>query len=287
MADLLQVLISGLSQGAIYGLMALGLTVVFRSTTILNFAHGEAFMVGAFVTLMLLQAGLPYPLAILVALLIVVIGGMIINKVAFEPLLDAEHTTQVFATIAVSFIFKGTVRYFSVDQRGMPPLLGGGLIRVGGAIINPQHIMSALVLIAVSLIFGYVFLRTRAGRILRACTQSVRGAELVGVDVKRIFTYMWGVGPGLGAIAGILAAPTLLVSPDIGGRPLLLGFAAMALGGFGSFIGAVVGGVLLGLIEVFAAFYVSTSLGNVAGFAVILLVLLIRPVGIFGSSEVE
>lgn len=287
MDDLIQITISGLSQGAIYGLVALGLTVVYRSTTVLNFAHGEAFMLGAFLTLVCLQAGIPYPAAIALGVAGVFIIGVIIDRIAFEPLLDSEHTTQVFATIAVGFMLKGGVRYFLVDQRGMPPIAGSNHIRLGSALINPQHLVTALTLIVITFLFGFIFYQTRVGRILRACTQSLRGASLVGINIKGVFKVMWGVGPVLGAIAGILAAPTLLVSPDIGGRPLLLGFAAMALGGFGSFPGAIVGGILLGLIEVSAAFYISTTLGDVAGFLVILIVLLVRPRGIFGSSEVE
>jgi branched-chain amino acid transport system permease protein len=284
--DLIQVSVSGLSQGAIYGLMALGLTVIFRSTTVLNFAHGESFVLGAFLTLAALDHAIPYPLAVACALVAVFGVGLAINRVAFQPLLESEHTTQVFATVAISFIIKGVIRYFSVDQRGMPPLLGGGPVRLAGAVLNPQHLLTAGTLVLVTAVFGFIFLRTRLGRILRASTQNLRGAKLVGINVKRVFAIMWGVGLAVGAIAGILAAPTLLVSPDVGGRPLLLGFAAMALGGFGSFPGAILGGVAIGLFEAFGGFYVSTTLGDLAGFMAILAVLLFRPQGIFGSSEV-
>ena len=276
---------SGLSQGAVYGLMALGLTFIYRSTTVLNFAHGESFMLGAFITVATIEEGIPYVPAMLIAIVSVFVAGVLIEKVAFEPLLERDHVTQVFATVAVSFIIKGLVRRVTVDERGVPPLLDMDFIRVGTAVLNPQHLLTASTLLVVSVFFGYLFLRTGLGRILRASTESLRGAMLVGIDVRRVFAAMWGAGAAVGAISGILAAPTLLFSPDIGGRPLLLGFAAMALGGFGSFVGAVVGGVLLGLIQVAAGFYVSTTLGDLSGFLLIFLVLLVRPQGIFRTGE--
>lgn len=287
MDDLVQITISGLSQGAVYGLMALGLTVIYRSTTVLNFAHGAFFALGAVLTLFLLDADVPYLLAILIAVAVVLLVGVIVFRVAFDRLLAEEHVTQVFATVAVSFILTGALRAFSADQRGMPTLFDGQMWQVGTIAINPQHVVSVVTLIAVSGAFAWVFLKTRFGRILRASTQNLRGASLVGINVTSVFGAMWGVGSALAALAGILAAPTLLVSADVGVRPFLLGFAAMSLGGFGSFPGAVVGGLLIGLIEVFAGFYISTTLGNAAGFLIILVVLLVRPQGIFGSGEVE
>ena len=287
MADFVQIAISGLSQGAVYGLMALGLTVIYRSTTVLNFAHGAFFALGAFVTLFLLEANVPYLAAIAAAVLAVFVLGVAVFRVAFGRLLSEEHFTQVFATVAVAFILTGILRSMSADQRGMPTLFGGDMWSIGAAAVNPQHLVSITTLLVVSAIFAWVFLRTRFGRILRASTQNLRGATLVGINVTGVFAVMWGVGSALAALAGILAAPTLLVSADVGVRPFLLGFAAMSLGGFGSFPGAVVGGLLIGLIEVFAGFYVSTTLGNAAGFLIILIVLLLRPQGIFGSGEIE
>lgn len=285
MEDLLQVLVSGLSQGAVYALMGLGLTFIYRSTTVLNFAQGENFMLGAFTTVVLIEDGVPYLLAVGIAVVALLLVGILLDKIAFEPLVERDHVTQVFATIAVSVIIKGLVRRVAVDARGVPPLVDAEFIRVGSAVLNPQHVLTVLALVIVSIFFWLLFMRTRLGRVLRASTESLRGATLVGIDVRTVFAAMWGVGAAVGAIAGILAAPTLLFSPDMGARPLLLGFAAMALGGFGSFVGAVVGGVLLGLIQVGAGFYVSTTLGDLSGLLLIFLVLLVRPEGIFRTSE--
>lgn len=288
MSDLIQVSVSGLAQGAIYALVALGLTVVYRSTTVMNFMHSENFMLGAFITLIMVTIwNIPMIIAMPAAVLGVFLVGFIVDKVGFEPLLNAPHISQVFATIAISFILKGVVRFFTVDERPLPSITGSTVLRFGDAVVRPQDILTASVLIVATLLLAFLFWRTHIGLIMRAGTQSLRGCALVGIDVKRLFMLMWGVGGALGAIAGILAAPTLLVYPDMGGRSLMLGWAGMTLGGFGTFPGAIVGGVLVGLLEVAAGYYVSTTLGDVAGYATILVVLLVRPQGIFGSREVS
>lgn len=287
MSDLIQVSISGLAQGAIYALVALGLTVVYRSTTVLNFMHSENFMLGAFLVLVATTVWkVPMLVAILMALIAVFILGILLDKVAFEPLLKAPHITQVFATVAILFIVKGVVRFFTIDERPLPSIFGTSMVKIAGAVVRPQDLLTAAVMVVATLILAAVFWKTHVGLIMRAGTQNLRGCSLVGIDVRRLFALMWGVGGALGALAGILAAPVLLVYPDMGGRPLLLGFAGMTLGGFGTFPGAIVGGVVVGLLEVFGGFYVSTTLGDVAGFATILIVLVVRPQGIFGSREV-
>ncbi|HSF26720.1 MAG TPA: branched-chain amino acid ABC transporter permease [Actinomycetes bacterium] len=280
--DLIQVLIAGFGQGSIYALLALGLTLIYRSTTTLNFAHGALFMLGAFVALELITAGVNYALAVVLTLVLMAALGLVIDKLAFQPLLKKDHVTQVFATVAVSFIVVGAVRFVTVDQRGMPPILGEGYLNVGDIVINTQYAMMILALILVSLVLTFFFQRTRIGLIIRASTTSIRGADLVGINVKRVFGIMWAVGCMLAGLAGILAAPTLLVGPDVGNTPLIVGLVAMTLGGFGSIPGAVLGGLLMGLLEATANFYVSTQLGAVSGFVVVLVLLVARPEGILG-----
>lgn len=287
---ILQLFISGLALGGIYALMALGLTVIYRSTTVVNFAHGQAFMLAALVGVLAMGAGVPYGLAIALGLFATAVLGYLMYRVAFVPLLNADHVTHVFATIAVGFILTGGVRWlFGSDVRRFPPILDRPPLRIGGDKPLVVDVQSLLIILAVLILTGamaWVFLRSQVGLILRATTQSQRGAMLVGIEVKRVFAAMWVVGPVLAGIAGVLAAPTLLVGPDLGQAPMLLAFAGMALGGFGSFPGAVVGGALVGLIQTIAGFYISTGFGEASGFLVILAVLLVRPQGIFGSSEV-
>lgn len=287
METLIQVLVSGVSTGAIYALMALGMTAIYRCTTVLNFSHGEALMLGAFLTYVALSVlGLPYPVAVAFGLIAVAVLGLVTDKVAFEPLLRAGHLQQVLATVALLFIIRGAVRFFSVDERSLPPLTGNWQFSIGGVAVDPQRVVIAVFVVATSAGFAFVFSRTRIGRIIRASTQSLRGCALVGIDLKRVFAVTWIVGVLLAGVAGILAGPLLLITPDMGGRLLLLGFAGMTLGGFGSFPGAVVGSILVGLVESGANFYISTSLGDVAGLSLIFVVLVLRPQGLFGTEDV-
>ena len=287
----LQVLISGLAVGGIYALMALGLTAIYRSTTVVNFAHAEAFMLAAFVSVIAIAAGVPYAAAIVLGLLATAILGLLMYRIVFAPLMNADHVTHVFGTIAVGFILTGGVRWlFGSDVRRLPPILDRPPIRIGSAgnaaVIDSQSIIIIVAVLMLTGLLAWLFLKSQLGMILRATTQNQRGAMLVGIEIKKVFAAMWVVGPVLAGLAGILAAPTLLVGPDLGQAPMLLAFAGMALGGFGSFPGAVLGGVLIGVIQTTVGLYISTGFAEASGYLVILVVLLVRPQGIFGTSEV-
>lgn len=285
MLEFAQALVAGLSQGSIYALMALGLTIVYRSTTILNFSHGENFMLGAFFALTMLRAwDAPYLIVIVAALVLVFVLSLAIERIAIEPLIERDHLSQVFATVALIYILRGVVRYFQIDQRPLDPILGVLPMRIGDVPINKQYLVTAGVLLVITPLLGLLFQRTTLGRILRATTQNLRGASLVGINTRGVFRMTWAAAAALGALAGILAGPVVLVSAGMGHRPLILAFAAMTVGGFGSIPGAIVGGLFVGLVEVFAGVYVSTVLGDVAGYALIFIILLLRPQGLLGSE---
>ena len=285
MTTFIQVLIAGLGQGSVYAIMALGLTLILRSTTVLNFSHGALYMASAFIALQLIRSGINYALAVFIAVAAVALIGAVINYVAFQPLLHKEHVTQVFATVAVSFIIVGIVAYVSVDQRGMPPILPVQSVRVGSVTFNPQYLIMIGVLVVAGIALALFFRYTKAGLIIRASTDNLRGATLVGINVRRVFLIMWSLGAALAAIAGILAAPTTLVSATMGDAPMITALAAMTLGGFGSIPGAVLGGLLMGLLETGGNFYVSTQLGGVAGFIAVFVLLVIRPGGLQRSGR--
>ena len=288
MTTFVQALVGGLSEGSIFALLALGLALVYRSTTVLNFSHGINFTLGAFFALVVTQhLGLPLWLTGIVAIAAVFVFGVVTERLVMEPLMQADHLSQVFATIAVLFIGQGVVRYFLTVPTRLPPLLGADAIRVGGVALNRQYIASITVMLLVTALVTYLFRYTAVGRILRSTTQSLRGAALVGIDTRRVFLITWAAAAALGGIAGLLAGPIYLVSADMGTRALILAFAGMTLGGFGSIPGAVVGSLIVGLTGVFAATYVSTTFGDAAGFALILLVLVFRPQGIFGTPGEE
>lgn len=284
MTTLIQSLIAGLSEGSIFALMALGMVLVYRATTILNFGHAINFMALPVLVLFLTKAGWPLLLSAAVALVAVFLLGLLVERATIQPLINAEHLPQVFATVAVLFIGTGVVRSLVTVPQRIPPLMGDAVWRIGDVALNPQYLLSILILFITVAVMGFVFARTAMGRVLRATTETMRGAALVGINTKRVFLVVWAVAAVLGAIAGLLAAPVYLVSADMGSRAANMAFVGMALGGFGSIPGAVVGSLLVGLTNVLASTYVSTTLGDGAGYLLILLVLLIRPQGILGTA---
>ncbi|MCC2593958.1 branched-chain amino acid ABC transporter permease [Tessaracoccus sp. OS52] len=285
MTTFVQSLIAGLSEGSIFALMALGMVLVLRATTILNFGHAVNFMAAPVLVLFMTKAGIPLLVASAIALVAVFVLGLVIERVTIQPLFNAEHLPQVFATVAVLFIGEGVVRSLVAVPQRVPPMMGDAVLRVGGVALNPQYLLSIAVLVVCLVALVVVFQRTSTGRVLRATTESVRGASLVGINTKRVFLITWAVAAVLGAVAGLLAAPVYLVSADMGARAANMAFVGMALGGFGSIPGAVLGSLLVGVTNVLASTYVSTTLGDGAGFLLIMLVLLVRPQGILGTPS--
>jgi branched-chain amino acid transport system permease protein len=283
-----QALVAGLSDGSIFALLALGLVLVYRATTILNFSHGISFVLGAFFSLKIAQVlPLPFWLAVLAAIAGVFVFGLIVERLVVEPLMQADHLSQVFATVAILFIGVGAVRYFLLVPQRLPSLFGDQPVRVGSVVLGRQYIASIAVLLVVTLLLTYIFQRTAVGRMLRGTTQSLRGAALVGINTRRVFLLTWAAAAALGAVAGVLAGPIYLVSADMGARGLILAFAGMTLGGFGSIPGAVAGSLIVGVTGVMASTYLSTGLGDAAAFGLILAVLIVRPQGIFGSAGAD
>lgn len=279
-----QAIVAGLSEGSIFALLAVGMALIFRSTTVLNFSHGLSFTLGATLTLVAWREwGVPLAAAAVFAIAGVFVVGLVVERGAIAPLTDADHLSQVFATIAVLFIGQGVVRYFFTVPTRLPPIFGSEPVVIGGVSLNRQYLIAILVMLVVAAVLTWMFARTGAGRILRATTQSLRGASLVGINTKGVFLVTWASASALAALAGVLAGPIYLVSADMGTRALILAFAGMTLGGFGSIPGAVVGSLIVGLSGTLSSTYLSTTFGDAAGFALILVVLVVRPQGIFGS----
>lgn len=285
----LQLILSGIAQGSIYALVALGMTALYRATTIVNFGHGELFMLGAFVVYVLLNmVGAAFLPAALAAIVIMFLVGMAIERVLIRPMGLAPHISLAMMTVAFSFLFRGITRAFwGREVLPMPAVFSFPPIDVAGVIVTTQDLLiTGMTLLFVG-IFFFFFQRTRLGRVAQAASASPRGAALVGINVAAFHGTMWGVAAALGALAGILVAPITLLYPDMGAGVLIRAFAAMTLGGFGNLPGAVVGGLLIGVMEQLAGGYISTTLIDIFAFLVIIVVLLIRPAGLFGRREVQ
>jgi branched-chain amino acid transport system permease protein len=302
---LAQLAVSGLVIGSLYALMALGMTVLYRATTVVNFGHGEFFMLGAFAVYVTKHVlGWPYAAAIAFSFVLLFLIGMLIERGLMRPLQNAPHLSLAMMTVALSFLFKGVTRFFyGRDVSPLPPLIDGepidiglwdfgrpdsgpsdsGVSILGSAVLFPQDVLVVAASLAAVLILFVFFQHTRLGKVIQAASQTPRGAALVGVNVPALHSMMWGVAAAMGALAGLLIAPSTLVYPDMGEHMLIRAFAAMTLGGFGSLIGAVIGGFALGVIENLMGGYVSSSLVDVAAYLVIIVVLLLRPSGLFGE----
>ena len=286
---LLQLVTTGLSQGSIYALVALGMTVLFRATTIVDFGHGELFMGGAFAAYVLVQvAGLSFPVAALGAVLIMFLVGAAIERLLIRPMGDASHTAVAMMTVAFSFLFKGVARwFFGGDVLSVPPVFSYPPVILGSIVLTVQDLLITAVTLSLVLLFLLFFQFSRLGRMGRAAAASPRGAVLVGINLPALSGAMWGVSAALGGVAGILVAPVSLIFPDMGGDVLLPAFAAMTLGGFGHFGGSILGGLLVGVLQQLAGGYVSSTVITILPYLVIVFVLLLFPAGLFGSKETQ
>jgi len=286
MTFFLQLTLSGLMLGAIYALIALSLTIVYRATTIVNFGHGDFVMAGAFVVYVLvIYLGLPYVPAAVLAVIILFCLGVGISRGFIDPIKAGPHIGFAMMSISLGYVLRGGARaLWGREVFPMPAVFDMEPIFFGELVVTGDVLFIASIVAVFLAVFFLVFYRTTIGTVIQAVYQSERGATLIGVNVLAFHQSMWGVGLAMGALGGILIAPISLLHPDLGASFLIRGFAAMALGGFGSLGGAVVGALLLGLAEQLFGFYINTALIDITAYLVIVAVLVIRPSGLFGKT---
>jgi branched-chain amino acid transport system permease protein len=282
-------LTSGLTTGALYALVAIGLVLVYRSTGHINFSHGELFMLGGFFAYSLIAyLAFPYVLALIVAVILSLCLGVVSDRLVYRPLIKAPALTMVLATVGFSYLLKGIGRFFwggKGEYLSIPAFIDPAPIFINDIPILPQQLIVLGAAVAFMLAFGAFFSRTQAGKIMQATSENSAAAYLVGIRVENVYTWTWGIGAAVAGAAAVLMAPLTLISPDIGAGFLIKAFAATILGGLGSMVGAVVGGFLVGLIEQFASGYIDSSLQEIAAFIVIMVVLVFRPSGLFGVYQ--
>ena len=288
MAEFLQFAFSGLTVGAIYALVALGFTLIFNSSDVVNFAQGEFVMLGGMVTVFATAAGVPLPLAALLAILVAVAVGLLLHRLAIEPARGASPVTLIIITIGASILLRGlAATFFDKNYHSLPPFFGSEPLIIGGAALLPQSIV-VLMGVGLIVVLLWAFLtRTLTGKAMLATAANRLAARLVGINTSAVVGLSFMISAAIGALGGILAAPITLTNYDVGTMLALKGFAAAMLGGMGNPLGAVAGGLVLGLLEAFAAGYVSSQYKDAVAFIVILLVLFSMPQGLFGSSKVE
>jgi branched-chain amino acid transport system permease protein len=290
MTEFLQQIVTGISVGLVYGGLALALNVVFQGTGVMNFAQGEMAAFSAFCAWALVASGVSIWLALPIVAIVAFFAGVAVERVFIRPVESGEELDILIVTVGLYLLINAsTGAVWGFLPKSLESPFGEGVIHVGGVLITAQQLGMAAILLLVVIAVGALFRFTAIGLRIRAAAQLPTSSRLLGIRVGRMLAVGWGIAAAIGAIAGVMAAPVIGISPDMMQAPLLLAFAAAALGGFESRIGAVVGGVLIGVFSSLAAAYVpglGGDLNAVVPLAVIVLVLLVRPQGLFGRSSV-
>jgi branched-chain amino acid transport system permease protein len=293
MSLFLQAAASGIVTGCVYALVALSLVIVYKSTDVVNFAGGELLMLGGYLGLLaLLYFELSYPLTVIAVIVAMYVVGALFERITlgtvrgrrYSKNAEVDLVPMVVATIGLGYLLKGAVRVvpYTEEVRRLPPLLSGPPIFVGDVILQQQDVAiiaaTVVIMLALTVFFGW----TRIGKALRATSQNPRAAALIGIPVKSMRMIAWGLAASLAGIAGILLSPKLLMTPDMG-NVVMLAFAAAIIGGFSSLVGCVVGGVILGVVQNFIGILFLPQAMSVTPFFVIMLILVLRPQGLFGE----
>ncbi|MBR7175113.1 MAG: branched-chain amino acid ABC transporter permease [Clostridia bacterium] len=293
MVNLLVNLVNGLSLGSVYAIIALGYTMVYGIAKMLNFAHGDVIMVGAYAAYVALRSlNMPPLVATLIAMVVCTLLGILIEKTAYKPLRQATSLAVLITAIGVSYflqnmaqlIWGATPVNFPADFITLPSisLMDGKLLIEGATLIT--ILAGAVIMVGLTLFIN----RTKVGKAMRAVSEDRGAAELMGINVNRTISITFAIGSALAAIAGILLwAKVFKLEPTTGALPGIKAFTAAVLGGIGSIPGAMLGGVLLGVIEIFGRAYISTALSDAIVFSVLIIVLLVRPTGLLGKAVRE
>lgn len=291
--QVLQQLINGISLGSIYALIALGYTMIYGIIKLINFAHGDIYMVGAYIGFFAItQAHLSIVPSLLISLVVTGALGMLVERLAYKPLRHAPRISVLITAIGVSFFLEYTTMYFvSPTPRTFPAMFGDVAVTIdslGGIVINGQQMLILGITAVLMVILTYIVQKTKTGKAMRAASFDTETAELMGINSDRIISITFGIGSALAAVAGVLVGIYYnSIDPLMGIMPGLKAFVAAVLGGIGILPGAVVGGLILGVVEAFVSGFISSTFRDAAAFAILILVLLVRPTGIFGKNTKE
>lgn len=288
----LSYLISGLSLGSVYAIIALGYTMVYGIAKMLNFAHGDIIMIGAYVAFFALTYfHLPLPVVVLVSVAVCTVLGVVIERLAYKPLRQASSLSVLITAIGVSYFLQNTAQLlWSSATKVFPSVLGNGSLKLfsGKLSISYLTIITILTCVVVMVCLTLFINKTKTGKAMRACSEDKGAAELMGINVDTTISITFAIGSGLAAIAAILLCLTYpSVYPTLGSMPGIKAFTAAVFGGIGSIPGALVGGLMLGIIETLSKAYISTQLSDAIVFGVLIVILLIKPAGLLGHKTSE
>ena len=285
-------LVNGISLGSIYAIIALGYTMVYGIAKMLNFAHGDVIMVGAYITFCAAQYwNMPLPVSLLIAMLVCTALGITIEKLAYKPLRQATSLAVLITAIGMSYLLQNTaLLIWGANPKVFPDMLDIGSISLFGGqlLIKGETLITILVNIVIMVGLTLFISRSRTGKAMRCVSEDRGAAELMGINVNTTISVTFAIGSALAAIAGLLLCSSYpMLQPTTGSMPGIKAFTAAVFGGIGSIPGAMLGGVLLGVIEILGKAYISTELGDAIVFAVLIIVLLVRPTGLLGKPVRE
>ena len=290
MDKLIQTLISGLSLGSIYALIALGYTMVYGIAKMLNFAHGDIIMVGAYAVITaVFTMGLPPFIAILIRIALWALLGIVIEFLAYRPLRQAQPLAVLITAIGVSYLLQNlALLIYGSEQKAFPTIVALPTVHIGGVYIDgitlATLVVTAVIMVALSLFIN----KTRMGKAMRAVSEDKEAAELMGISVNRTITVTFAIGSALAGVAAIFyGAAYTYIRPTTGAMPGIKAFTAAVFGGIGSIPGAMLGGILLGVIEQLSKTYISTLWADAIVFGVLVVVLVVKPTGLLGKKISE
>ena len=288
--QLIQQLINGVSLGSVYALIALGYTMVYGIIKLINFAHGDIYMVGAYVGFFAITMGhLSIFPALVVSMVVTGLLGVVVERLAYKPLRHAPRISILITAIGVSFLLEYVSMYFvSPTPRTFPAVFEAAGLSIGGFVVNGQQLLIFAITFLLMVLLSYIVQRTKIGKAMRAVSFDTETAQLMGIDADRVISVTFGIGSALAAAAGVLVGVYYnSIDPLMGIMPGLKAFVAAVLGGIGVIPGAMAGGLILGVVESLVSGFLSSTFRDAAAFAILILVLLLRPSGIFGKHTQE
>lgn len=288
MATFIQLTITGLANGAILALAAIGFVIVFKATGVINFAQGYFLLVGAYVVWAgIVDFGLPWPFAVVVALVVAVLLGLSTERFVLRPLVGESIISVIMVTIGLAFVLQGAIQFlWGTEPQAMPAFIARGTVDVLGVPVSQNRAWAVLLAGSVLVVLTLFFQRSRYGIAMRAVADDQQAALAVGISVRRVFALAWALAAVSAVLAGVIVANLFGVSGEVAGFGLLV-FPVVILGGLDSVPGAMAAGVVIGLLVSYTAGYVGGGLQQVIPFVILVLILLFRPYGLFGEVRIE
>ena len=285
--QLLQLVISGISQGCIYGLIALGFVLIYKATETVSFAQGDLMMLGAFGGLAVMTVfGFPYWAAVLCTIAAMAVFGVLLERIVIRPILGQPAFSIVMLTIGIGYVARGLITMvptIGTETRALPVPYKDQVWSMGTLLFNVEQMVVIVATGALCLLLFAVFRYTRIGIAMQASSQNQLAAYYMGIPVKRLNGMVWGLAAAVAAIAGLLLAPITFVHVNMGFIGLKA-FPAAVVGGFGSLPGAIVGGLIIGIVESLSGFYLPDGIKDIAAYIVVLIMLMVKPNGLFGEK---